>query len=65
MPDLDLDIPMTDAQTSSITPLSLPQHPPRLLAEQVGPARITIKHGGEVYHSCPKTAHHRGGMSWI
>jgi hypothetical protein len=62
MTDSDLDMPMTEAPRTS---WSIPQPTPRLLAEHVGPARIVIKHGGQVYRSCPKTAHHRGGISWI
>jgi hypothetical protein len=38
---------------------------PHLPSSELSKQRVVLRHKGKVYHACPKTAHKRGGMSWI
>jgi hypothetical protein len=63
MSGTDPDVIMTDTTTPTQT-WSLPRSR-RLDSSDLSKQRSVLKHKGHVYHACPKTAHKRGGYSFI
>jgi hypothetical protein len=63
MESADIDSPMSEAPTRPLW--SLPPPRTRLPSSELGPKRAVVRKEGKVYTACPKTAHSKGGMSWI
>jgi hypothetical protein len=61
----DPNITMTDASAPRISPWLHSSRQPRLPSSELSKQRVVLRHKAKVYHACPKTAHKRGGMSWI